>query len=95
MLLVESNKMSRRIHLADSNCNPKNKSWFRRVKGWIRLPLDPFFMPAETPLIAPVREEVGISSIIPQNTLPDPWEGDWNDSALNHKMWLDKMGDRE
>jgi hypothetical protein len=52
-------------------------------------------MPAETPLIAPVRAEVGISSIIPQNTLPDPWEGDWNDAALNHKMWVDKMGNCE
>jgi len=87
--------MSKRIRLADLNCNLKNKSWTQRVKGWFRLPLDSFFVPAETPLIAPVRAEVGISSISGQNPLPNPWEGDWNDAALNHAMWVDKIGNHE
>jgi|ETN01SMinimDraft_1059929.scaffolds.fasta_scaffold20384_3 hypothetical protein len=67
--------MSRRIRLADSNCNTKDKSWFVRVKGWIRSPLDSFFMSAETPPNASVRAHVGISSMRQRNRLPDPLNG--------------------
>jgi len=79
-----------------------------RVKGWIRLPLDSFFMPPqkgqqdapETPVIVESKSEVdgltdlSISNpVVNSRPLPDPWGDDWNDSLANMRLWLDEDED--
>ena len=76
-----------------------------RVKGWISLPLDSFFMTPqkqqqdapETPVIVESKSEVdgltGLSisnPVVNSRPLPDPWENDWNDSIANMRLWVDK-----